>query len=317
MSTALTFCLALSAAFGAAMPSFPAEMDFLNQLPAEDEDKVVDAVRQFTLLQISLMEWDMEIMQELAVIENGQDDARVRGESARKRVAQVGEALKVLTQRYPRNARALNYYGEYLYDYSGDEVGALRYWKEATTYDDKLALPYNNLGIHYSHTGQLAFGLDNYKKALELEPDNPDFKFNLAQTYLINTAEVAKHLKSDEVKVYKEGMQLSKEAAEAKPSDYKLQEDYATNFYAADRFDVKLDWADAAAAWQRARAAAGNNDQVFFSWLNEARAWIRKPNVANAEKCLREALALRPDNPVATQLLEKITSGAVEDAKAN
>ncbi|MDZ4857803.1 MAG: hypothetical protein SGI88_02385 [Candidatus Hydrogenedentes bacterium] len=317
MNTVLAFYVTVAAAFGAAMPPFPPEMEFLNQLPADDPDKVVDAVRQYVLLQTALAEWDSDIMQELGVPGGNIEDARARAESAKKRLGAIGQAYKVLLERYPRNARAQNYYGEYLYDYENDEAGAIRYWKEATMNDEKLALPYNNLGIHYSHTGQMAFGLDNYRKALELDPGNPDFKFNLAQTYLINTAEVAKHLKWDEAKVFKEAMKLSKEAAESKPTDYKLQEDYATNFYAAERYDVKLDWADAAAAWRRARTAAKNNEQVFFTWLNEARAWIRKPDKVKAEESLNQALLIVPGNAVATGLLEKVKSGAIGEAKAN
>lgn len=298
------------------VPQFPKEIDFLNQIPADKEDAVVDAVRQYVLLQNAMAQWDSDIIMEIANTGGSPEEAKARAELAEKRMQLVEEAYKTLLARYPRNARAQNYYGEFLYDFKGDEMGAIRYWKEATMNDPKLPLPYNNLGIHYTHVGELAFGLKNYRKALELDPENPDFKFNLAQTYLINTSQVAKELGWEEAKVFREAMKLSKEAAELKPTDYKLQEDYATNFYAAERLGVKLDWADAAAAWQRARGVAKSSDQIFFTWLNEARAWIRKPNAEKAEACLNEALKIIPDNPIAKRLLEKVRAGEVDDAKA-
>ena len=316
MNCILAICLSANAVFGAALPAFPDEIGFLNQVPAEDESKVVDAVRQYVLLQFALVQWDQDIAQELLAVGNT-DESKSRGDSMKTRLQSAENAYKVLLERYPKNARALNYYGEFLYDFRDDENGAIRYWRESIANDPKLPLPYNNLGIHYSHNGQLAFGLENYRKALELDPKNPDFKFNLAQTYLINSREVAQEMKCEEAKVYKEAMKMSKEAAEIKPSDYKLQEDYATNFYAAERFNIKADWADAAAAWKRARGAAKTNEQVFFTWLNEGRAWIRKPDKAKAEAALTEALKVLPDNAIAKQLLEKVRSGDLGTAKAN
>lgn len=315
MSIVLSLCIAIAPFAGAAVAPFPVELDFLNQVPADDPDKVVDAVRQYVLLSYAMISWDTEIAKQLAA--ENPDEAQARLASAKERLNKIEAAYKVLIARYPKNARALNYYGEFLYDYRGDHASGVRYWREAIANDPKLALAYNNLGIHYSHNGQFAFGLENYDKAIKLDPDNPDFKFNLAQLYLAYTPTVAKERKWDEAKVFREGMKLSKAAAELKPSDYKLQEDYATNFYAAERYDVKLDWADAAAAWRRARASAQVGEQVFFTWLNEARAWIRKPDKKKAEACLIEALKIVPDNAVAQRLLEKVRAGEVGEAKAD
>jgi Tfp pilus assembly protein PilF len=316
MNIAVAICAMVAPFVGATGPAFSAEVDFLNQVPADDANKVVDAARQFALLQFSLIDWDKDIAGQLAADPANNDDVKARLQSANDRVSHVDQVYKVLLERYPKNARALNYYGEFLYDYRGEKMNGVRYWKEAVANDPKLALAYNNLGIHYSHSGQFAFGIENYNKAIELDSENPDFKFNLAQLYLAYTPSVAKELKWDEAKVFKEGMKLSKAAAELKPSDYKLQEDYATNFYVAERVKVKLDWADAAAAWRRARGAAQVNAQVFFTWLNEARAWMKKPDKGKAEACLLEALKIDPNNAVATRLLERVRSGDTGEAKA-
>lgn len=296
-------------AIGGESTVFPQELDHLNKLP-QDEQALVEGVRNYARLLVALAEWDEDIAQELAM--NGElDQARERLALSKQRIELAGKAYLILVRRFPKNARALNYYGEHLYDHEGDIAGAIRYWKQAVAEDPKLALPYNNLGIHYTHVGELELGLKNYQKAIELDSENPDFKFNLAQTYLINSPQVAKIMKWKEAKVFKEGMKLSKAAAQLKPNDFELQQDYATNFYAAERFDVEPDWKEAALAWQRARAAAKDNGQLFFTWLNEARVHIRNHEGEKAERCLHEALKIDPNNAVAKKLLEDVKAGQI------
>ena len=299
------------------IPVFPDDVAFLNEVPADNPDRVVDAVRQFALLQFALFDWDREIVSQLQGDPASVEELKARQKSAMERLTKVEHAYKVLLDRYPKNARALNYYGEFLVDYRNDELNGVRCWREAIANDPKLALPYNNLAIYYAHTGQYAFGIENYDKAIELDPENPDFKYNKAQLYLACSPDVAKILKCDQAKVYKEGMKLSRAAADLKPNDFKLQQDYASNFYASDRFQITPDWADAAAAWKRAREVAQDNDEIFFAWLNEARAWVRKPDKAKAEACLIEALKLKPTSAAAQHLLEKVRSGDLDAAKAD
>ena len=66
---------------------------------------------------------------------------------------------------------------------------------------------------------------------------------------------------------------------------------------------IKADWATAAEAWQKTRQQARTSDEVFYTWLNEGRVWIRKGDQDRAAACLREALAIRPDSEMASQLL--------------
>ena len=288
-------------------PSFPEELSQLNALVG-DEAKLVDAVRQFDVLQQALIDWDSDLMAE-AGRNSDEEEAKKRSASIEQRRQVLDKAYTVVLAYYPKNARALNYYGEFLYDQRGEIAGAISKWKMAIAEDPKLSLPYNNLGIYYTHTGQYKMGLAAYDKAIELEPDNPDFKYNVAQTYLINRPQVKEEYQWDDKRLYKEAMKLSKQAAELKPTDYELQQDYAVNFFAAENFGVKADWAEAAKAWQTARAQATQLDQVFFTWLNEARAWLQIPNHAKASICLQEALKIVPDSQAAKTLLERTHSG--------
>ena len=65
-------------------------------------------------------------------------------------------------------------------------------------------------------------------------------------------------------------------------------------------------WKAAAEAWSKARTRARNQTEEFYTWLNEARAWIEHGDTKRAEPCLQSALAILPDSGVALGLLEKI-----------
>ncbi len=292
----------------AATVSFPDEVSYLNGL-VNDEAKLVEAVRDYDVLQQALMSWD-EDLAKTAAASRDQDEVRRRMDLIEQRKQLVGKIYSVLMEYYPRNARALNYYGEYLCDQRGEIAGAIRMWKQSAAEDSDLSLPHNNLGIFYTHTGDYRRGLAEYKKAIELDPDNADFKFNLAQTYLINFPQVKEEYKWDDAKVFKEAMKLSREAAELRPTDYLLQQDYAVNFFAADRFGVTPDWKNAAKAWQHARKSATALDQVFYTWLNEARVWLEVPDYEHAVACLKEALKILPTNDVAQKLLTQAEAKA-------
>ena len=174
-------------------------------------------------------------------------------------------------------------------------------WKKAAALHPDLSEVFNNLGIHYSHTGDLTRGLVCFDKALELEPDNPDYLYNLCQIYLTQFPDVAKQRQWSLKKVYRTAMKMSKKAAEL-GQDYELIQDYAVKFFAAENFQLKADWREAARAWQWARQNARTTDEEFFTWLNEARVWIADGNKTKALACLDAALTIRPDSEVAANL---------------
>ncbi|HNV22566.1 MAG TPA: hypothetical protein PKM22_12985, partial [Candidatus Hydrogenedentes bacterium] len=267
---------------------------------AGDEAGLLDAVRGFDRLQCELADWDMDLAEELAR-SGDQDLAAEKMEEAKKRLALVEQAYTFALKRYPDNGRALTYYGELIYDYQGDHTKAIMMWKKAAALHPDLSEVFNNLGIHYSHTGDLTRGLVCFDKALELEPDNPDYLYNLCQIYLTQFPDVAKQRQWSLKKVYRTAMKMSKKAAEL-GQDYELIQDYAVNFFAAENFQLKADWREAARAWQWARQNARTTDEEFFTWLNEARVWIADGNKTKALACLDAALTIRPDSEVAANL---------------
>lgn len=296
--------LVLSFGVSAQLPDELAHLEAL----ASEQDELVSATRRFDLQQQGLLEWDLALVDEF-MLQDKRDLAATQQSGIRKRVDLMRTAWVYVTDRYPNNARALNYYGEFLYDYDKDQAKAVQNWRVAIKLDDKLAAAHNNLGIHHFHTGDHRNGLNHLQRALELEKDNPDFLFNMSQMYMIFFPQLGRMLDLSKEKIYKEAMRMSKKAAELAPDNYDLLLDYATNFYAAENFGIESDWEAAALAWRRARPHATNETQTFYTFLNEGRTWLRSNKKGNAMKPLEEAAALRPESRVVEQLLKKARQG--------
>lgn len=294
--------------FAASAADLPSELKFLETLES-NEVALVDAGRRFQLQQFALMDWDQQLTESYA--HDGQRDlAAAQQEEMQKRGKLIRAMWEWILGRYPQNARAHNYYGEYLFDYAGDEAGGLKHWMTATQIDDDLGAAQNNLGIYYFHTGDYARGLQHLERALKLEPDNPDYLYNMAQMYLIHFPQIERITKTPRDKLYKQAMEMSKKAAELLPSDFDIVQDYAVNFFAGQNFGVEVDWKQAAEAWKRAQAIARTEDERFYSLLNEARAWMNGQQPRNAVAPLEAAVQLQKDNAVAQQLLAKAREAA-------
>jgi tetratricopeptide (TPR) repeat protein len=209
---------------------------------------------------------------------------------------------------FDHSASVHNFRGTVYYDGFGKQMEGVKEWLEAVSLDPKYSDPHNNLGMHYFHSGLYELGFQNMDKALELDPKNADYCFNMAQNYLIYRPQTEKIRGWDAPKIYKEAMKLSKKATKLAPDDYEILEDYAVNFIAAENFELKPDWKESTKAWQAAREHAENNVQTFFTWLNEGRAWRNLENKKEARRCFEAALEVIPGNEVATRLLDDVSA---------
>lgn len=283
----------------------PDEIAALGTL-AGDEQHFLEVVRHFDLAQQALADGDLQLAQRYAGAGDPGQANRAKVQ-AYNRIQLVRLAYEELLRHHPNDAHALTYYGELLYDRLGEKMKAAEAWKTAATLDKGLSAPRNNLALFYCHdVGEYQQGLALLEQVLELESDNPDYLYNAAQIYLVHFPEVEKRYNWKRKRVFRTAMKFSKRAAELAPHDFHLQQDYAMNFFVGENMDVRVKWRQAAAACQRARAIAPQESDIFFTWLNEARVWIRQGNSKRAETCLREALRIWPDHRPAKNLLAKI-----------
>ncbi|MCX5772289.1 MAG: tetratricopeptide repeat protein [Candidatus Hydrogenedentes bacterium] len=301
--TALLIGVFAACAAAAAAAPLPEGLQHLESI--KDEAGLLQAVRDLDKQLVPAARDEFEAAKEL-VRTGKKDEAVEKRKSAAGRLQTVRQAYEYLLVQCPKNAHGHNYYGELLYDYFGEQAGALKEWNLAMSLDSQFSAPLNNLAIHYCHNGQYQLGFEMYDRALAIDPNHPDYLFNLAQAYLLYFPQVQELRKWKKTRVYKEAMKLSKKAAEVSPDDFELAQDYANNFYAAANFGIRADWAKAAKAWQASRNLARTDVERFFTWLNEGRVWIREGNKAKAAECLKEAVKLRPDEAVPKKLLAEL-----------
>jgi tetratricopeptide (TPR) repeat protein len=301
--------IALTIIMATASHAVPVEHDPLAELRAvlDDEARALDTMITFHKLQQTLIRWDRDLAWKYE--RDGQsNESEAQIHSGNKRLDTLFAAWELVLNHYPNNAQALNYHGELLNDYKGDVDGALHNWKLAATLDKELSSVRNNLALHYSHIGDYRLALNYLEEAIELEPDHPDYLFNLAQLYLIHFPQVAAIKDWEKPKVYAEAMELSRRATELSPTEYPLAVDYATNFFAAKNFGVTADWKKAAEAWRHTRSVARNADETFFTWLNEARCHKALNDSETARTCVESALKIRPQSQRAKNLMNQFTA---------
>lgn len=295
----VVFLLSVMGAFAQA----PTSLEQLRQL-TDDKDVFTSAVREFDKAQLNQAKTALEEADKLR-LEGKAEEAAAKQAQAQELLDLVRKAYEFGLEQFSDSAMLHNYYGELLYDFYGEHIKAVTEWERALQLDDTLAAAHNNLGLHHFHNGSYPTGLHYMEQAIKLDKNNPDFLFNMAQIYLIHWPQIQKLRGHSEKKIYRDAMKMSEKATKLSPDDYSLHQDYAVNFFAAERFQQAADWKKAALAWQKARPLARTNDEQFFTWLNEARVWIEAGDKEQARACLDEALKLRPDSDVAKNLLAK------------
>jgi len=239
-----------------------------------------------------------------------QEESIALRQEMRMRLERLEWLCEIGLANHPQNAKVRNFRGTVLYDNFGKQADGLNEWYTAISLDSAYGQPYNNLGMHYFHAGNYALGFQNMDKALKLEPNNPDFCFNMAQNYLIFIPQSEKERGWSKKRVYNEAMKLSRNAIKNAPTDYQLLEDYAVNFFAARNFGVKASWKDAAKAWEAAREHAPDGEKLFYTWLNEGRAWKELGRKKDARHCFEKALEILPGNEVVTRLIQGLDDDA-------
>ena len=308
MTTVMTLLFAVTAISGVAQKQLPASVQHLANFE-QDPDALIDAARRLQNQQLELIRWDATQVQR-HVMNKERGLADTKQEQIEQRIETIGTVWEYVLARYPNDARALNYYGEYFYDIVGEEMSAVKYWKRASVLDEQYGLADNNLGIYYFHIGNYPTGHGYLSKALGVDQKNPDYLFNMAQMYLTHFPDLARILEKKPKKLYREAMSFSRKAMQNAPDDFDLAQDYAVNFYAAENLGVEPDWKHAASAWAHSKTLARNDDELYFTTLNEARCLIRAGRGEQAVPLLEEVLTRTPDSEVVQDLMAQARGGA-------
>ena len=301
LTCVLTVLVALFLTTVHAMAQTDAEKSIMDRLLA-NEAAAGDKVRAYDRLHQKVA--DIHALRGQALEKEGnKEEAAKAVHRANAELMLARQIYELALQRYPANAGLHNYYGELLFDRFDEQDKGVEEWRKAIKLDEKLGRAHNNLGICLCHEGEYVDGLEHLDKAVMLEPDNPDYQYNLAQIYLAHWPQTMKIRKWTTGELYEAAMKASKAAARLAPKDFDLVVDYARNFYVAEQMGITPDWENAAAAWQSARKLVRTEDEKFNAWLNEGRVWYKAGKGGKAARCCEEALKIRPESLVAKELM--------------
>jgi len=293
-------CQALSAASDKATP---ADGLAILQPFLTNQELFEQKIRAFDKLHVGLARASYVKARSLEQ-EGKQTEAKAASEEEQNYLKLVKAAYEMGLAHFDNSALLHNFYGELIHDFFGQVSEAAQHWKRATQLDPEFARAHCNFGMYAFHNGMYSIGLDSMDTALRLEPDNPDFLYNMTQVYLVHSLQIMQIRKWDSTRTYNEAMKMSEKAARLLPEDYEVLRDYALNFFRGEDFNVHVNWKDAAKAWQTVRLKARTDAEIFNAWLNEARVHKSNNDKKQAMKCLDSAQAVWPDSPVVKQLIE-------------
>ena len=270
-----------------------------------DQAEFEKRVRAFDKFNVALAHAKYMQAKEL---ERGKDTekAKALSEEAHTLLEQVKGAYELGLSHFENSAALHNYYGEFAHDFLGEPGQGAVHWQKAIDLDGAFGRAHCNLGMYLLHNGNYEEGLGHVAKAIELEPENPDFMYNMIQVYLTHFPQVMRIRGWERHQVYEEAMSLSKKTVSLSPKDFELWRDHATNFFLAKDFGATPDWDAAAKAWQAAREHSRNDAERFNTWLNEARVYIRADKDKKARRCLEQADKLMPNNDIVETLLDDL-----------
>ena len=281
---------------------FPAKVDYLNELSG-NEEALTAAIREFDQKELAYL----SSLRGTLNAANAEHAKQIK--DAHLRIEELKDIYETALILYPENARLHNFLGELEYDYRNQTAAALKEWNKALQLDPKYSTVFNNMSLHYFHIGDYDKGLKLLDEAIRLDKKHPDYMYNMIQMYLIHWKHIGEIRSWSNKKVFREAMKMSKKLIEMQPNDFHIRQDYANNFYSSESMEVEVKWKDAAEAWSKARELAKSPEEIFYTWLNEARTWIKDKNTSEAGRCLNEASQIRPDSPVVKSLSEQIGQG--------
>lgn len=239
---------------------------------------------------------------------------RNQKELAQKLMDVVDELYKEGIQKFPSNVRIYDSYGAFLYDYKKDLFNAVALWEKGYKLDETDASICNNLALHYFHIGEYDKGWKYLQEAIKHGEKEANIFYNSAQIFILYREQIQERTGWDKEKIYKKAMEYSEKAVKINPNDFELMKDYALNFFTAVQFGLPIDGKKSAMIWEKARKLARNDDEVFYTWVNEGRAWLAINELKRARECLAEALKIRPDSVVVKNIITQIDSGEIEES---
>ena len=166
----------------------------------------------------------------------------------------LGHFLRI----HPEHARTRLAYGSFLNDIH-EEDAAHSQWEKARELDPKNPAAWNNLANYYGHNGPVMKSFEYYGKAIELDPTESTYYFNLATTVYLFRRDATNYFKITEPEVFDKALALYRKALQLDPENFVLATDLAQSYYGIKL--VKTGDTEA-----NRKAAQKLNDEAIAAW---------------------------------------------------
>ncbi len=147
-----------------------------------------------------------------------------------QRFEPVKKGYKDFLERNPKHVGAHLAFGSFLNEIRDEEEG-VKHWEKARELDPKNPAGWNNLANYYGHRGPVKTAFEYYAKAIELNPNEPVYRWNFATTVYLFRKDAMEFYGVDEPKVFDKALELYRQAMRLSPNDFILASDYAQSFY--------------------------------------------------------------------------------------
>lgn len=216
-------------------------------------------------------------------------DPRTESELAFRRRIEVlnektAEAYRALMTKHPDYVPVRTAYASFLAE-TGDEPGAIEVLEQASQMNPRDPAIWNNLANHYGHIGPIMKAFPAYEKAIELNPYEPIYRYNLATVVFLFRKDAMEYYRCDEAAVFERALATYREVRRLRPHNFRYAFDYAQTFYGVKpvpaespegKRQAELKLAETArGAWMEALALADNETDRDGIFLHLARWDIR------------------------------------------
>ncbi len=147
-----------------------------------------------------------------------------------QRFAEVKKQYEAFLTKNPKHAKARLAYGAFLGEI-GEEWEGAQEMEKARELDPTNPAAWNNLANYYGHRSPVKKSFEYYAKAIELDPNEPVYRWNFATTVYLFRKDAMEFYKINEQQVFDKALDLYRQAIKLDPSNFILATDYAESFY--------------------------------------------------------------------------------------
>lgn len=238
----------------------------------------------------------------------GQDQLRQRIEA---KLEPVRKAYEDFITRNPNHVRARLAYGSFLND-ARDEDGAVKQWEKALELDPTNPAAWNNLANYYGHRGPVKKAFEYYAKAIELNPFESVYYYNLGTTVYLFRKDAMEFYGISEQQVFDKALELYKKALQLDPKNFVLATDVAQTYYGIRPMRTEA----AIKAWEYALELAPDDTARQGIYVHIARIKINAGRFDEARKHL-DAVTNSMYDVLKARLLRKLAEEQVKLAQTN